>query len=342
MVDQLIYRLNRVPDRNYVKFLELIGVELRPPAAATGRGDVLAVRAAAAAGAGAPTRPRWRRRAPTSTTRSCSPRRATSSIVPCSFTRAGTALVGAEPVDLTAALSGEPGVRRVLAEPHARRRAADRADQRGAVVRGHPPDGVHRRRRRRRPATAAAGLGGLDRQRLDPLRGRPRRHRRAQPGRRRRAARARRPPGLDHRPGTRRLAALPAGRPPARPADVHGAAAGQRDHGVHDRRHRPDGERRGPAPRDARQLRRHPGQRFPLLRRPVLASTGAGHARGADTRGRAGLDRGAPLRRVRARRPALPARPRRRRGAVRAGGAAGRRRRCATTARCRPAARRCC
>jgi len=37
MVDQLIYRLNRVPDRNYIKFLELIGVELRPPAAARGR-----------------------------------------------------------------------------------------------------------------------------------------------------------------------------------------------------------------------------------------------------------------------------------------------------------------
>ena len=37
MVDQLIYRLNRVPDLNYVKFLEMIGVELRPPAAATGR-----------------------------------------------------------------------------------------------------------------------------------------------------------------------------------------------------------------------------------------------------------------------------------------------------------------
>ena len=34
MVDQLIYRLNRVPDLHYVKFLELIGVELRPPAAA--------------------------------------------------------------------------------------------------------------------------------------------------------------------------------------------------------------------------------------------------------------------------------------------------------------------
>jgi predicted phage baseplate assembly protein len=36
MVDQLIYRLNRVPDLNYIKFLELIGVQLRPPAAALG------------------------------------------------------------------------------------------------------------------------------------------------------------------------------------------------------------------------------------------------------------------------------------------------------------------
>ena len=34
MVDQLIYRLNRVPDRHYVKFLELIGVSLFPPTAA--------------------------------------------------------------------------------------------------------------------------------------------------------------------------------------------------------------------------------------------------------------------------------------------------------------------
>ncbi len=36
MVEALIYRLNRVPDLHYVKFLELIGVELRPPAAARG------------------------------------------------------------------------------------------------------------------------------------------------------------------------------------------------------------------------------------------------------------------------------------------------------------------
>ena len=35
MTDQLLYRLNRVPDRNYVKFLELIGVHLFPPTAAS-------------------------------------------------------------------------------------------------------------------------------------------------------------------------------------------------------------------------------------------------------------------------------------------------------------------
>ncbi len=34
MVDQLLYRLNRVPDKLYVKFLDLIGVQLFPPAAA--------------------------------------------------------------------------------------------------------------------------------------------------------------------------------------------------------------------------------------------------------------------------------------------------------------------
>jgi len=34
MTDQVVYRLNRVPDRNYVKFLELIGVTLYPPTAA--------------------------------------------------------------------------------------------------------------------------------------------------------------------------------------------------------------------------------------------------------------------------------------------------------------------
>lgn len=34
MVEQLIYRLNRVPDRHYIKFLDLLGLQLRPPGAA--------------------------------------------------------------------------------------------------------------------------------------------------------------------------------------------------------------------------------------------------------------------------------------------------------------------
>src|ERR1043166_828157 len=36
MVDQLIYRLNRVPDRLYIEFLNLLGVDLLPPTAAEG------------------------------------------------------------------------------------------------------------------------------------------------------------------------------------------------------------------------------------------------------------------------------------------------------------------
>lgn len=34
MVDQLLYRLNRVPERNYLRFLDLVGVRLFPPTAA--------------------------------------------------------------------------------------------------------------------------------------------------------------------------------------------------------------------------------------------------------------------------------------------------------------------
>ncbi len=34
MVDQLVWRLNKVPDRTYIKFLELIGLRLAPPSAA--------------------------------------------------------------------------------------------------------------------------------------------------------------------------------------------------------------------------------------------------------------------------------------------------------------------
>ena len=47
MADQLVYRLNRVPDATTSKFLDLIGVALFPPTAAAHRRHVLAVGAAA-------------------------------------------------------------------------------------------------------------------------------------------------------------------------------------------------------------------------------------------------------------------------------------------------------
>ncbi len=36
MVDMLLYRLNRVPEKNYIKFMELIGIHLEPPKAGHG------------------------------------------------------------------------------------------------------------------------------------------------------------------------------------------------------------------------------------------------------------------------------------------------------------------
>ena len=34
MTEQLVYRLNRVPEKNYVKFLEMLGVHLQPASSA--------------------------------------------------------------------------------------------------------------------------------------------------------------------------------------------------------------------------------------------------------------------------------------------------------------------
>jgi len=108
MVDQLIYRLNRVPDLNYVKFLEMIGVELRPPAAATGRATFWL-----SAPQPQPVLVRDETQVSTPRTDIHDPVVFSTlrdlSIVPCSFVRAGTSLVGAEPVDLTAALAGHQG-----------------------------------------------------------------------------------------------------------------------------------------------------------------------------------------------------------------------------------------
>ncbi|MDX6239169.1 MAG: hypothetical protein QOG10_3984 [Kribbellaceae bacterium] len=116
MVDQLIYRLNRVPDLNYVKFLELIGVELRPPAAARGavtiwlsspQPQTVLVRAGTEVAT-----PRTDIHEPVvfTTTQDLE-------IIPCSFARAGSVTADGTPSDLTTALSGPSGFACFSADP---------------------------------------------------------------------------------------------------------------------------------------------------------------------------------------------------------------------------------
>ena len=105
MVDQLIYRLNRVPDLHYIKFLELIGVELRPPAAA--RGEVTFWLSAPQP---QPVTVRAETQVATARTDVADPIVFSTTreleIVPCSFSRAGTHPVGEAPADITTALAG--------------------------------------------------------------------------------------------------------------------------------------------------------------------------------------------------------------------------------------------
>ena len=169
MTDQLLYRLNRVPDRLYVKFLELIGVRLFPPTAA--RGEVTfwlsapqpdAIRIAA--GTQVATVAHGDRRA-----RSCSP--------PLDDL-AGRAL---QPAQL--AMTQAAGERRAIdrrhsswrARPASLRSRPSRAGRRAARRPVRPGPGQRRRRstsaaRSRASAStrlAAAGLGGLDGRGLD-------------------------------------------------------------------------------------------------------------------------------------------------------------------------------
>src|SRR5215472_2953394 len=105
MVDQLIYRLNRVPDRHYVKFLELIGVQLRPPSAARGevtfwlsapQPQTVAVREGTEVAT-----PRTDVDAPVVFTTS-----QRLDILPCSFTSAAAMAAGEPPIDQTDSLGG--------------------------------------------------------------------------------------------------------------------------------------------------------------------------------------------------------------------------------------------
>lgn len=115
MVDQLIYRLNRVPDLHYVKFLELIGVELRSPAAARGavtfwlsapQPQTVVVREESQVAT-----PRTDIHEPVvfSTTRALD-------IIPCSFGHAASQANDASPVDTTMTI-GRGGFRAFAAAP---------------------------------------------------------------------------------------------------------------------------------------------------------------------------------------------------------------------------------
>ena len=237
MTDQVVYRLNRVPDRNYVKFLELIGVSLYPPTAARAPDDVLAVGAAA------------RRRHDPAGTQVATVRTDTDEAIVFSD--------GRGPADhpVRAGRAGLDDRRQDAARPHgrpreghrglllpedavARRRAVHRPVRGGPVERG--PAAVQRRhrRRRRRPDQPAARLGGVDGRRLGAVRARLRLHRRPQPRRRRRHPRPARPRGVADREAAGGLAAGAgdgAGRGPAR---LQRLAQHQGPRGDHDRRHR--------------------------------------------------------------------------------------------------------
>ena len=44
MTEMIVYRLNKVPDLNYIKFLEMIGVDLQPASSARGRSHIPPIR----------------------------------------------------------------------------------------------------------------------------------------------------------------------------------------------------------------------------------------------------------------------------------------------------------
>ncbi|MFT4216067.1 MAG: putative baseplate assembly protein [Micropruina sp.] len=115
MVDQLIYRLNRVPDRNYIKFLELIGVELRPPAAARGTATFWL-----AAPQPQPVTVRAESRVATPRTDVSEPVTFSTTrgltIIPCAFGRAATQPAKGTPTDTTDAL-GRSGFQAFSAAP---------------------------------------------------------------------------------------------------------------------------------------------------------------------------------------------------------------------------------
>ncbi|MGH9129662.1 MAG: putative baseplate assembly protein [Acidimicrobiales bacterium] len=108
MVDQLIYRLNRVPERNFIKFLELIGVRLFP--ATSARVPVtcwlsapMQLTVTVHEGTVVATSRTETEEAISFSTAKGLP------IVPCAFARAGTHVEGGEVIDTTEVLAMHQG-----------------------------------------------------------------------------------------------------------------------------------------------------------------------------------------------------------------------------------------
>src|SRR5215218_7656893 len=135
MTDQLLYRLNRVPDLNYLKFLELLGIRRFPPAGA--RSDLTF----------------W-----------LSSQRPETVRVPARAEVSTRRVDGEDPVVFT--------TDRDLAMPPCTLAALASTDAGGTVVRRHSPGRCPDRRHRRRSCKPAARVGGVDGRRLGGVRGR--------------------------------------------------------------------------------------------------------------------------------------------------------------------------
>ena len=139
MTDQVVYRLNRVPDRNYVKFLELIGVSLYPPTAARAPMTFWLSAAAARRRSRSRPAPRSPRSARTPTRRSRSRTVEDLPIIPSELAALGSMIDGKTLRDHMAALEKGTEVYCFQKVPSAGRRAVHRPVRGGPVERGPPP-----------------------------------------------------------------------------------------------------------------------------------------------------------------------------------------------------------
>ena len=166
MTDQLLFRLNQVPDRMYVKFFEMIGLRLL--AATPAKAPVtfwLSAPAVASVGVAAGTTVATPRTDSYESTIFTT--RDDLQIIPCSLQDVATISDGE--YDGGAAHRGpEDGdvVPVVLRGAGGRRDPAGRAGHARAALRRPPRRRRAGRGRRRAPGPPAAGLGGLDRQRV--------------------------------------------------------------------------------------------------------------------------------------------------------------------------------